>query len=384
VVRKQSTAETNKIQPGSAAKSAASRRSATSRKRHAPTIRDVAALANVSIATVSNVLDAKDTLYAPSTAEKVLAAVKTLGYRPNHSARSLVRRRTHTLGFAAHWRADLFNNFYLSRILSGFLDYARHHDYQIKIIYIDEQEAERSMARLADGSVDGIALLTLTDDSPFTKWAENSWLPTVSVGNLVEAPLSYVGVDDFTPFYEATQWLLELGHRRIGLIGGPLQQRSARDRERAYRQAMTDAGLNPAKSWVFAGHEYVPLAGHKGAQQLLKVEPALTAFMCGSDLIAMGALEALRDADKRVPEDVSLIGFDDINEACLTQPPLTTIRQPIVEIGAKAAEVLLNQIVNEGRDPVRIAFPGTLIKRASVATIKKSTSAGINSFKTAE
>lgn len=376
VDRGQHPKEATKPEPAHAAKPTAARRPTTPRKRHAPTIRDVAALANVSIATVSNVLDAKDTLYSPGTAQKVLAAVKTLGYRPNHSARSLVRRRTHTLGFAAHWRADLLNNFYLSRVLSGFLDYACQHDYQIKIIYIDNQDAERSMARLADGSVDGIALLTLTDDSPFTKWAENSWLPIVSVGNLVEAPISYVGVDDFTPFYEATKWLIELGHQRIGLVGGPLQQRSARDRERAYRQAMQEASITPQASWIFAGHEYIPPVGYNGAQQLLKVQPALTAFMCGSDLIAMGALEALRDAGKCVPADVSLIGFDDINEACLTQPPLTTIRQPIVEIGARAAEVLLNQIANDGRDPVRIAFPGTLIKRASVAVIKESTSTG--------
>ena len=369
--KKENNTQNSKVQdpsiPGTPVQNGVRKSRAGQKKPRAATIREVAALANVSIATVSNVLDGKSTLYSSGTEQRVLEAVNTLDYRPNHTARSLVRRRTYTIGFAARWSASLIDNYYLSNVLGGFIDYARHHDYQTKIIAVDENDAARGIARIGDGSVDGVALVVPSSASPFVKWAEKSWVPTVSIGNLLEASISYVGVDDFTPFYEAAQWLLSLGHKRIGLIGGPLRQASGRERERAYRQAMEEAGIPPRKNWVFEGADYIASEGRRGAQQLLKLRPAITAIMCGSDLMALGAMEELQAAGVRVPEDVSLIGFDDITEAKLTQPRLTTIRQPILEIGAKAAELLINQIENENHEPQRVRFPGTLIERDSVA-----------------
>ncbi len=166
---------------------------------------------------------------------------------------------------------------------------------------------------------------------------------------------------------EAVRWLLSLGHRRIGIITGPCQQWSAVRRWNGYLAAMRAAGIDPPPEWRHSG-DYTWRSGRSGAAELMAVRPRVTAIVCGNDAVALSAMQALQDSGVRIPEDVSLIGFDDINAARWSRPQLATVRQPLHEIGGKAAETLIQEIATGKREAVARLYPGELIRRPSVGT----------------
>lgn len=338
----------------------------TQRKRC--TIKEVAARSGVSVATVSNVLQNKNHLYSSETAERVWQAVRELGYRPSSVARSLIRRRTDTIGVILEERQEVVLDPYVMQVLEGILEYAVPRNYSIKIIsMLYHQSSDSFLAHIDDSSVDGIALIAPRTYSAALAWAKKADIPAVVVGSaLPDSLLPCVDVDDSAAVYRAVRWLIELGHQRIAHIAGPQTQWSARRRLEAYYQAMQDADIEVCGLWVVEGN-YTPTMGKCAMQRLLDNAPSITAVVCANDWTAMGAIEAIYQRELRIPEDISVVGFDDIDTAQWMTPPLTTLRQPMREIGAKATELLINQIGVGSRLHEVVMFPAELVIRQSVA-----------------
>lgn len=338
----------------------------TPRKRC--TIREVAARSGVSVATVSNVLQNKSHLYSPETAERVWQAVRELGYRPSSVARSLIRRRTDTIGVILEERQELVLDPYVMSVLEGLLEYTAPRNYPVKIVSLLYQRSSDSfLAHVDDGSVDGVVLVAPRTNSAALQWAQRSELPAVVAGStLPDTPLPCVDVDDVPAIQRLVRWLIELGHRRIGHLAGPQTQWSAQRRLQAYRQTMQEAGLRVEPHWVVEGR-YTPPSGREAMGRLLDQAPDLTAVVCANDWMAMGAMEAIHQRGWRIPDDISITGFDDIDTAQWVSPPLTTMRQPMRLIGFKAAEVLVEQMETGRRECEVILFPAELVVRQSVA-----------------
>jgi DNA-binding LacI/PurR family transcriptional regulator len=335
------------------------------------TIKEVAARSGVSVATVSNVLQNKSHLYSPETAERVWQAVRELGYRPSSVARSLIRQRTDTIGVILEERQELVLDPYVMGVLEGMLEYTVPRNYPIKIVsMLYQQSPDSFLAHVDDGSVDGVVLVAPRTYSAALQWAQESGIPAVVVGSTPpDTPLPCVDVDDGAAIYQAVRWLIELGHRRIGHIAGPQTQWSGKRRLQAYHHAMRDAGIEVKPDWIAEGI-YTPPSGKEAMERLLQVSPPLTAVVCGNDWMAMGAMEAIYQKGLRVPEDISIIGFDDIDTAQWVTPPLTTMRQPTRQIGAKAAELLINQIETGKRGNEIALFSAEMVVRQSVAPPK--------------
>jgi len=317
------------------------------------------------------VLQNKNHLYSPETAQRVWQAVRELGYRPSSVARSLIRQRTDTIGVILEERQEVVLDPYVMSVLEGILEYTVPRNYPIKIVsMLYQQSPDSFLAHVDDGSVDGVVLVAPRTHSAALQWAQQANIPAVVVGStLPNTPLSCVDVDDTSAIYQAVCWLIEMGHRRIGHIAGPQTQWSAKRRLQAYRQAMQDAGIEVKPGWVVEGH-YTPPSGKEAMEQLLNVAPELTAVVCGNDWMAMGAMEAIYQKGLRVPEDISLVGFDDIDTAQWVTPPLTTMRQPTRQIGAKAAELLINQVETGKRVRETVLFCAEMVVRQSVAPPK--------------
>ena len=338
--------------------------------KRSPTIKDVADTAGVSIATVSNVIRGKSTLFSDPTAERVLHAIRELNYSPNHTARSLVIQSTKTLGVVVpknHGR--LTSNTYLSAMLDGFLDYSVSAGYQTKIISLVNDDKRLAVSLVEDGSTDGVALMAPPNDSPLLSWIHKTRIPTVIAGSIPpDLELPSVDVDDISACCEAVSWMVSLGHRKIGMITGNPSQWSSRRREIGYRKALEAADIeyNPAK--VFQG-DYTHTSGEAGAHYFMGLKQEITALFCANDWMALGAMRTFQNCGKQVPDDISIIGFDDIQSAQWSAPTLSTMHQPIQEIGTKVAEMLIEQILTGTLAESSKLLPATLVIRQSVKKI---------------
>lgn len=337
-------------------------------RRRTPTIWEVAEAAGVSISTVSNVLHGKRGLYSAETAQRVWTAVEQLGYRPNHIARSLARRRTFTIGVVVEQSlGNVSHNLYFSIVLDGILQGATDRNYQVKIVRVPLDSYERAVGHIEDGSVEGVVLVALLAGNPVIEHMEHSSVPAVMAGSIPpNVKLPRVDVEDIAATYQAVRWLISLGHRRIGTITGDMKQWSARRREQGYLMALQEAGIEPHPSWRYEG-DYRLEAGEAGAMHLLRADPPPTAIVCGNDRMAIGALHVLQEKGVKVPEQISVLGFDDEEAAAFTVPPLTTIRQPMFDIGLRATEMLLQQIEQGKRFQHSLLLPAELVVRQTVA-----------------
>lgn len=343
------------------------------KRRVRPTLAVVAREAGVSIGTASNILGAKATLHSPETVERVLQAARRLGYRPNRVARSLAARRSQTIGIVMEPTHAVFTrNEYATAVLDGVVDRFTPEGYHIKIITLRDLNPRMLWAQIDDGTIDGAILIAPLIGSPLLEWHEHTQLPCVVVGSALPESLGFYCVDSDSEgmITEVVRWLIALGHRRIGFVQGPAEQWSARQRERAYRRAMAAYGIDVRPEWLARGF-YTQEGGRLAAEQLLQVRPSLTAIVASNDPMALGVLEACRQQGVCVPNDLSVVGFDDMPLASLANPPLTTVRNPIHEIGYHAAQALLEQIstgeVKRGNRLIR----GELVIRQSAAAPKR-------------
>jgi len=330
---------------------------------------DVARLAGVSQPTVSRVLNRTETPIPVSeeTQKKVLAAVKKLGYRPNMTARSLRTQRTQMIALLI---ADISNGFY-HPIARTVQDVARTHDYDVLIansdhLYENEKHfCEAVMRRPVDGVIMAPLRLTYEDIDDLITITNT---PIAALGQHVDHPsVDVVYADDEKGTYDAVKWLiLERGYESIGYLGVPPTFPPGVRRWRGFQRALAEIGMTIDPDFVMEG-DFTVDSGERAVRSLLERKKKLPSVIFAvNDLMAIGAISALQAAGLSVPADVAVMGFDNIREATLITPKLTTVAQYPRDIGQKLAEVLFERI--EGRAPDvgrRIEIPLTLIPRES-------------------
>lgn len=324
------------------------------------TMRDVANHAGVSTATVSHVLNGTR-FVEPETRARVERAIAELHYRPNLLARSLRRHETLTIGLIT---PNIANPFW-AELGSEVERAGRAAGYTVLLCNTNwSVEQERAYVHtLLARQIDGIVLVPSTTGMNAAGDLQAAGVATVIVGQQPQhAGMSAVMVDDFQGGYLAGKHLHSLGHRRVGCITPPAGIESAGLRVTGFRQAFRDAGtLLPAGAFADGDFEYA--SGAAAAHTLLAYDPTLTAIFAVNDQMAIGALGALRRLGRRVPDDISVIGFDNISYAALHVPALTTVGQPMVELGRQAVELLLRQISEPGSPPEVRKLEPTLIVR---------------------
>lgn len=309
------------------------------------TISDIAARAKVSKSTVSRVLNSSATV-SPAKKKAVLHAMKALGYQPNVFARSLAGGRSMTIGIVTQ---NIGSPFY-DAIAQGAI--ASLGGTGVTPIFVDGQwqhSTELEVIRtLLTRKVDGLLLIG-GDVSPSELNGLKDQLPTVVVARqLPRWGKQCIAIDNVDAGYRATQYLLREGHRQIACIRGNRDHADAIDRYRGYVQALTEAGIPSNRSLVFQG-DFSGQAGMMAVHSFIKRGVHFSAIVAASDMVAFGARLALYRHGYRVPDDISIVGFDDQAEAALMTPPLTTMRQPAREMGAVAAKALLRLIT--GKEP---------------------------------
>jgi LacI family transcriptional regulator len=328
------------------------------------TIRDVAQLAGVSPATVSKVMN--DAPYvSEATRVRVRAAAEKLNFRPNSIARSLKMSRTSTLGLITD---DLEGVFTLS-MMRGVEEVASAQSFSVFLCnsYGDMARERAHLEMLIDKQVDGVILMSGYRVRP-------RGAPALSLGKIPvvyvyqytqDVPVPCIVPDDFGGAVAATYHLLSLGRRRIGVINGPTHYEATQKRLAGVQQAHAEMGVGFDVGLVRVGKWYES-SGYTLAHELMKMPQPPDALFCMSDSIAAGALDALKELSVRVPQDISLIGFDNRNFAAHQRPPLTTVALPLVEMGRLAGELLLEAIHDKGEQTAALhAVPCELVIRQS-------------------
>lgn len=330
-----------------------------------PTISDVARRAGVSTATVSRVL-AGIGRSRPDTAAAVMAAVEALAYRPSGVARSLRLRRTRTLGLIV---SDIQNPFF-PELVRAADDAARAIDYSILLgsAAFDEMRAVHYLDLMVDRRVDGMIVASSQISDSSWGWLIDSPVPVIVVN--AEPPdlrVAAIASDNEGGSRLAVEHLVGLGHTKIGYIRGPQSFTAAGPRLEGFRKACIEAGLDPSETPVFRGEGQVE-SGELTATEMINRVPWVTAIACYNDLTAIGALRALRAAGRRVPEDVSVIGFDDIAAASWVVPRLTTISQQKAEMGRLAVDYLARAL-----DAGDGSLPPEVIRLTTLLLVREST-----------
>ncbi|MBD2867934.1 LacI family DNA-binding transcriptional regulator [Paenibacillus arenilitoris] len=328
-----------------------------------PTIRDVASYANVSISTVSRVMNAPETV-AEEKRVKVLEAIEALQYQPNAFARGLIYKKSDTLGVMI---PDIENPYYAG-LIRGMQDAAVVLGHSLMICNTD-RDKERTLAYVQsffEKQVDGIVFASDSLHKEYYEEMQRLRLPYVLAStNAPEYEIPSVDIDDEQGAYEAVKHLIDSGHRRIGMICFPLDKTiSGQPRYDGFARALREAGLNKFVSCVaYAEHRFED--AYEAASQLLARHPELTAVFAASDEFAMGLISYLRDRGRSVPEHVSVIGFDNIRMAHMFIPKLTTIEQPTYDIGYRCV-CKLHELITTGEvEVLREKLPHRLIIRES-------------------
>jgi DNA-binding LacI/PurR family transcriptional regulator len=331
-----------------------------------PTLEQVAALAGVSRATVSRVVNGSPKV-SPGVRAQVERAVAKLGYVPNRAARSLVTRRADSVALVvSEPRARFFSEPFFAGMVRGVSAALAETGVQLLLLIAQDLPDRRRLQRyVVGGHVDGVLLASLHGDDPLPGALERAGVPAVLVGRPARPALaSYVDADNRGGAGKAVAHLVRRGRRRIATITGPLDMGVGLDRLEGYRDGLAAAGLAADEDLVETG-DFTEEGGAAAMARLLaRPGPPVDAVFAASDLMAAGALRALRAAGRRVPEDVAVVGFEDSAVARYAQPPLTTVRQPIEEMGRQATRMLLARIAGE-TGGMHLIVDVDLVERAS-------------------
>jgi len=330
-----------------------------------PTLNDVAKLAGVAPITVSRVINNSGYI-SQATREKVEAAIAELGYVPNVLARGLRSKRTNTLALVM---TDITNPFF-TLIARGVEDAASEAGYTVIFCNTDEAESEEEKYAniLAQKQVDGVLLVPARSNSKSVTFFQSNDIPVVLLDRRVPGvDVDVVHCDSVQGSCDLVKLLIDLGHTRIIAISGPEGVSTADDRVAGYRQAMEDAGL-PENCQVFNGN-FTQDSGYDLTRQAMEQSITPTAIFGANNFISIGILKALRDFDMRVPEDVAVVGFDDLPTSLIVDPYLTVAAQPAYEMGQKATELLIDRISGRApSDPQQVALPIEIIVRQSTGS----------------
>jgi DNA-binding LacI/PurR family transcriptional regulator len=327
-----------------------------------PTLEAVAARAGVSRATASRVVNGQTTV-APQIRDAVLRAIDELGYVPNSAARSLVTQRTDSIALVVSeppTRVFSEDPLFSTVIRSASYELEAVNKQVVLMLASSAESHARVERYIAGGHVDGVMLISMHGADPLPSALSRLRVPVVSYGRpAVPVEIPYVDNDNVGGAETAVRHLVELGRRRIATIAGPQDMIGGQDRLTGYRNVLRDSDR---RSIVAVG-DFTRESGAVAMRQLLRDDPALDAVFVANDLMAVGALQSLRQAGRRVPDDVAVVGFDDIEAARYTEPPLTTMRHPIAEQTAAMVGLLL-RLFGEG-PAVPVILPTELIIRES-------------------
>jgi LacI family transcriptional regulator len=327
-------------------------------------IEQIAELSGVSRSTVSRVLNA-DPNVKESTRARVAEVIERMNYHPNMVARRLASGRTHIIGLVIPTAlAALFTDPFFPSLIQGVVSACSAHEHSVMLWLAEPEQERRTIGEVAhNGLLDGVILANSLLEDPLLFKLLEVGLPFIMVGrHPTNADVSYVDVDNLNSAREAVTYLLRLGRRRVGTVTGPANMISGADRRAGYEAALRERGL-PCDAGLIVEGDYTEMGGYMAAQRLLAHQP--DAIFVASDTMAVGVLRALREAHRAVPEEVAVVSFDDMPFAGRTEPPLTTVRQPIQRMGQLAAETLIEMIEERTSQPRRIILPTELVIRAT-------------------
>jgi DNA-binding LacI/PurR family transcriptional regulator len=334
-------------------------------RRARPTIEDVAAEAGVSRGTVSRVLNGGVNV-SPTALAAVRKAIKQTGYVVNHHARSLVTQRSRSVAFIlSEPQEKFFEDPNFPILLRGCTQALAEHDMPLLLsIAGTGEERERVVRFIAAGHIDAALLISTHAGNPVIDRLHALGVPAVACGMPIghEHDLAYVSVNEAEGARQATAHLAKAGRRRIATVTGPMDTPGGRDRLAGYRDALAAAGLEGGADLVEHG-DYTQASGEAAMTRLLARVPDLDAVFVASDLMAVGAIEAIGHAGKSVPGDVAVVGFDDSPAALSARPQLTTVRQPWRRISREMVRLLLAEL--DGQEPAAVILPTELVIRAS-------------------
>jgi len=330
------------------------------------TIFDVAEEAGVSFSTVSRVVNNKDHV-SPEKRERVLRAMEKLGYVANEQARSLAGGASRVVGLLV----DYLSTSYMDEFIRGVDSILEEENYDLVIYTTRRRKTKESMyvTRLTRGLADGLLLILPRNTAAYLDTLHRRQFPHVLIDYGSDAQSSghdvpSVSATNFRGACDAVNYLLTLGHRRIGCITGDMVFDSARDRLEGYRATLQEHGI-PFDPQLVCEGDFLQPSGYQSAHQLLSLPEPPTAIFASNDLMAFGAMEAARKRGLSLPDDLSIVGFDDIPQAAHMHPALTTVRQPVEEIGRSAARLLLKYIAQPTLEVEHIELSTELILRES-------------------
>lgn len=339
----------------------------------AVTIKDVAKRANVAPSTVSRVI-ANSPRISEETKQKVHKAMEELGYHPNLNARSLASQTTKTIGLVMPSSGDVvFQNPFFPSVLQGISEGAHEKSYALHMTTgKSENETLDAVIQMVQGKrVDGVILLNSKVEDKVIPFLMERHFPFVLIGkpykNMEE--ITHVDNDNFRAMKEATEYLIQLGHHKIAFIGGSLELVVTVDRLLGYERALRSANIELRNEYI-VHEEFLREGGQVGVAELLALKEPPTAIVVTDDFMALGVLNKLDELGIRVPEDISIVSFNNVLVAEMAKPPLTSVDINIFELGYQASKNLILKIENEKEPTKRIIISHQLIERISCTHIK--------------
>jgi LacI family transcriptional regulator len=335
---------------------------------------DVAKKAGVSRTTVSFVLNNVNGVnISESTRQRVLDAAKKLNYHPDAAGRKLVSGKSCTLGLVLRQSHEqVFADAFLPRVLLGIEQAVTTQGFEVLLKSLEPDDNNGYVRLINENQVDGIILSGPRQDDTEIIRLHKEGFPIMLMGQLPEGDIPFVDIDAVEGAACAVQHLIDLGHRRIALItNASLKYTSAQQRLSGYLKALQEAGIDPNDSYIKEGN-YTPKSGFETMSELLQVLPRPSAVFIASDVVALGAILAIKSKELSIPEDIAMVGFDDIPLAEYYDPPLTTVRLPAYGLGWAAGERLVRLVNSESLDLESVLLEFELITRQSSAVNLKS------------
>ncbi|QKS70659.1 LacI family DNA-binding transcriptional regulator [Paenalkalicoccus suaedae] len=336
------------------------------------TIKDIAKIAGVSVTTVSRALNGYSDV-SEKTRSRVEQVAKELKYSPNAVARTLVMNKSKTIGLLV---SDLnragAKDMFTYEVMCGINDSVSDEDYDLILFSTnhDKQQVKTYTQLCQERQVEGVIMQGVRMNDTYLTEIMDSQIPCVLIDVELEGDsVGYVSTDNVFGAQMAVKHLVNLGHKKIGFINGHDQALVSKKRREGYEKELTSAGITIDESLIANG-EFNELQAEIVARDILTKHQDITAFFCASDLMALGAMRAIQQKGLRIPEDISIVGFDDITLAQYTSPPLTTVSQDKYQMGYVAAKLLIGMLTNSDQARKTI-LDNQLIKRGSTAPVKR-------------
>ncbi|MBE2271448.1 MAG: LacI family DNA-binding transcriptional regulator [Anaerolinea sp.] len=327
-------------------------------------LEDIAKLAGVSKSTVSRVINNQPNVNE-KTRERVMEIIREVNFRPNKAARALVTQHTRVLSVVIPQPlAATFTDPYFPMLLQSITTAAAQRDYALMLWIGDNAEEEERFSEriLSNSFFDGVLIASVVDNDPLVKRLRNAGFPYVLIGPAQKGITHYVDVDNRSAACDAVRHLIALKHQRIGIITGMMNMGAAQHRLQGYKDALEEAGMPIEEALIVAG-DYEEVKSYSAMQTL--ITRGVDAVFCTSDVMALGALRAIADTGLRVPHDIGVVGFDGMPFAETSNPPLTTMRQPISLLGETATEMLIRLIEEQPLEHEHLLLPAVLEVRQS-------------------